>query len=84
MRMREKLVLYADIAELIRDHRLAIGMNQEELGKAVSLSRASIANIELGRQTPSLHLLVDMSRAFDVSLTDLLPAEHRGTNNGES
>lgn len=38
-----------------------------------ALTRTSIINIEKGRQQILLHTLVDISRALQVSISDLLP-----------
>ncbi|MGZ5118771.1 MAG: helix-turn-helix transcriptional regulator [Burkholderiales bacterium] len=48
-------------------------MTQEELARAVSLSRTSIINIEKGRQQVLVHTLASISRALGVSPDKLLP-----------
>lgn len=48
-------------------------MTQDELAKAVSLSRTSIINIEKGRQQVLVHTLASISRALSVSPDKLLP-----------
>lgn len=53
-------------------------MSQEELAEKLDLSRASIVNIEKGRQHASLHLLIDLGRIFNVSLLDFLTEEFSG------
>lgn len=50
------------------------GLTQRELGKAVGVSRTTIANIEAGRQNVSLELLYRFVVALDVQLSDLLPS----------
>lgn len=39
------------------------GMSQSDLGDAVGLSRASVANIEAGRQRMLAHTLVELAAA---------------------
>lgn len=46
---------------------------QEELAKAVSLTRTSITNIEKGRQKILIHTLWDLAEQLDVHPSKLLP-----------
>lgn len=48
-------------------------LTQEALATKASLTRTSIINIEKGRQQILLHTLVDISRALQVSVSDLIP-----------
>jgi transcriptional regulator with XRE-family HTH domain len=48
-------------------------LTQEALAVKAALTRTSIVNIEKGRQQILLHTLLDISRALEVSLTDLIP-----------
>ncbi len=48
-------------------------MTQDDLARAVSLSRTSIINIEKGRQQVLVHTLVSISRALGVLPDKLLP-----------
>lgn len=50
-------------------------MTQAELGLPLDLTRASVANIEAGRQHCSLHAAVILARHLDVPLEDLLPGQ---------
>ena len=47
-------------------------MTQEQLGAKIGLSRASVVNIEHGRQQVLLHHVVAMSAATETALLDLL------------
>lgn len=49
------------------------GLTQEELAKKTTLSRASIANIEAGRQKLGLEHIYDLANALKASITDFLP-----------
>lgn len=49
----------------IKDRRKSLGLTQATLAKVVGKSRASIANIEAGRQDVSWHLLVKFMYALD-------------------
>jgi transcriptional regulator with XRE-family HTH domain len=65
--------IYAALGELVREHREGQGMSQGALGKRIGLSRASIANIERGRQRIPLHHLYRMADALGVKAHTLLP-----------
>jgi transcriptional regulator with XRE-family HTH domain len=45
------------------------------LAPAVGLSRASVANVEKGRQAVALHVLVKFSEALGVLVGDLIPSD---------
>lgn len=56
--------------------RKEAGLTQEQLSDRVGLSRASIANIEAGRQRIGLHLALELSVAVEAqSVADLLPTD---------
>lgn len=63
----------------VRRHRLAVGLSQEGLGRSVALSRASIANMERGTQTPPLYRFVLMAEALGCTVQDLIPGPARDT-----
>lgn len=63
---------YIALGRRIADVRQA-RMTQDELAKAVSLSRTSIINIEKGRQQVLVHTLASISRVLGVSPDKLLP-----------
>jgi transcriptional regulator with XRE-family HTH domain len=59
----------------IRNARMAAKLKQEAFASYLELSRASVVNIEKGRQRPSLHLLCDISRVLNIELSDLVPKQ---------
>ena len=65
--------LYARFGQLVRLHRERLALNQGEIGRAIGLSRASIANIETGRQRIPLHHLYSLARVLKVDVHALLP-----------
>jgi transcriptional regulator with XRE-family HTH domain len=69
----DESALYSRLGQLVRQHRERLGANQADIGKAVGLSRASIANIETGRQRIPLHHLYTLARALKVDAYTLLP-----------
>ena len=64
---------YEGLGRRINDTRKQRGLTQEELAERVGLTRTSITNIEKGRQKVLSHLLVELSDALNVPLSDLLP-----------
>ena len=72
MQKQEQEYLYTLIGNQIKKLRKKSRFSQEQLAKKLDLSRASIVNIEKGRQHPSLHLLIDLSRILNVSISSLV------------
>jgi transcriptional regulator with XRE-family HTH domain len=56
----------------VRMRRLRKGLTQDQLAATVGLSRASIANIEQGRQQVLLHHAWAIARALDAETIDQL------------
>ena len=67
---------YADLGRRIQQLRNSKKMTQAELGELLSprMTRASVANIESGKQRVLVHTLIDLVHALGCSLTDLLPS----------
>ena len=69
--------VYRHIGALIRSRRKKFKprLTQEKLANRIGISRASLANIEIGRQTVPVHQLYAFAEALDLSPSDfLLPA----------
>lgn len=64
--------LYISIGCRLRDERLVAGWTQSEVAGWVGLSRASIANVETGRQRLMLHQLVTYADVMSVPLGELM------------
>lgn len=56
----------------IRELRDARGMNQETLAGLAKLGRISLSRIENGKAEPGLRTLVNLARALDVTVSELL------------
>ena len=67
--------LYRAIGQQIRERRQAKPLNQEQLAYFVGLTRSSIAQIEAGKQAPSIFLLYELCEALKISITEVLPKE---------
>ncbi len=73
MTEQEKRTLYSSIGLKIKEIRQVKGMSQEIFANLLNLTRASIANIEQGRQRVTIHLIYDICKITEVNITDLLP-----------
>ena len=65
--------VYWQIGRRIREAREARGTTQDVLASRAQLTRASVSNIEAGRQRVTVHALLDMAAALDVDPASLLP-----------
>jgi transcriptional regulator with XRE-family HTH domain len=65
--------IYSRLGRLVRQHRERLSISQDVLAAAIGLSRASVANIEAGRQHIPLHHLFRLARALKVDPETLLP-----------
>ncbi len=68
--------IYRHIGEVIRTRRQALRprLTQEALAQRVGMSRASLANIETGRQNVLVHQLYALAEALGLQPGDFLPA----------
>src|ERR687885_334635 len=67
--------VYTLVGEKIADIRQEKKMSQLDLAAIVGMSRASIVNIEKGRQHVSLHLLWQLADALGTDIIDFLPTK---------
>jgi transcriptional regulator with XRE-family HTH domain len=65
--------LYGRLGALIKSRRKQLSLTQEELARRLGISRASLANVEIGRQRMLVHHLYGFAAALDLRPTDLLP-----------
>ncbi len=70
---------YKVLGQRIQDLRLRRGMSQQQLGLLLlpRTTRASIGNIESGKQRVLSHTLVQIARVLDIGVDKLLPDEQR-------
>lgn len=61
------------IGELIRLRREGAGLTQADVARAVGLTRASISNIEAGRQRFNVEMLYKLAAALGCKPYDLMP-----------
>jgi transcriptional regulator with XRE-family HTH domain len=67
-------LLYIEIGKKIRQFREQRNLTQEELGKTISVSRASIANYENSNQAIYISDLYKIADAFGIDVGDILPS----------
>lgn len=66
-------LLYKRLGSTIKERRKQLGLTQEQLCRQLEISRASLANIETGRQRLLVHQLYRVARNLGMMVTDLLP-----------
>lgn len=71
-RLEENRDFYAAVGQRIAKTRVG-RLTQEALANRTGLTRTSIINIEKGRQQILLHTLIDISRALQIPVADLIP-----------
>ena len=66
---------YEILGRRIKSQRTKQRLTQEQLGSRLTpaMTRASIANIETGKQRVLAHTLIELAEALDVRLLDLVP-----------
>ena len=55
----------------LKDYRSKKGINQQELGSMVGVSRQTISLIERGDYNPSITLCLKIAKLFEVSVEDI-------------
>ena len=55
-------------ATRLKEARIARKLSQEELGKAIGMSKPAISDIERGRRTTTIEKLVELADVLEVSL----------------
>lgn len=66
---------YLVIGERVAIRRKALKMKQEDLAKAIGLTRTSIVNLEAGRQRIPIHTFYSIAEALKTNVHDLLPKD---------
>lgn len=64
----------------VEELRKCIGLNQEDLAKALKVSRQTISSIETGKYNPSLELAFAISNYFDKPIEEIFIYERRRGN----
>lgn len=81
----QNTIIYQAFGRAVATRRNMLKLTQAALASRVGISRASIANIEGGRQTVQLHHVYALASALQVTkIADLLPAPPRPTSEADS
>jgi len=67
--------IYKQIGRAIRARRRVLDRPQEVLARDVGMSRATLANIETGRQRIQIHQVYAFAKALNLRVGDLLPEQ---------
>ncbi len=59
----------------LKEYRAKIGVNQQEMGKLVGVSRQTISQIERGDYSPSVTLVLKIAKVFGVHVEDIFSYE---------
>ncbi|WP_108493199.1 helix-turn-helix transcriptional regulator [Promicromonospora sp. AC04] len=65
---------YLDLGQRVRAGRARTKMSQADLATRLGLTRASIANLEAGRQHPAAHQAAMIAEVLEIPIQDLLAA----------
>lgn len=60
--------IYIALGAVMRRRRKELGLTQEQLAGALGLVRASVANIETGRQRVLLHTFIEITEQLGLTL----------------
>lgn len=73
----DETALYELIGRKIREKRIAkeSGLSQDKLAELLNMSRASIVNIEAGRQRPPVHILWKIAEFLNTKISEVMPTE---------
>lgn len=76
--------IYRILGLAVAKRRHELGLTQADVAGRIDLTRASLANIETGRQKVLLHQLYRLANALEIeSITDLVPESFWFAENSE-
>ena len=58
-------------ATYIKNLRVEKGMTQQELADLVNIRRETIVQLENGKYNPTLSLVVDIARVFEIAIEEI-------------
>jgi transcriptional regulator with XRE-family HTH domain len=74
----ERQEIYADFGRLVAERRKRQKLTQEAFAVALGMSRASVANIERGKQPVQLHLIYKIASILNADVSEFIPAATPG------
>ena len=82
MKAKSKSEIDEYIGARIREGRVALGLSQEQLARALGVSFQQIQNYEKGANGVSAVRLFDICKILNVSLASMFPQEHSKDSRG--
>jgi len=73
MNQIERKLFYTLIGGKIKSARNKANLNQSELAEEAGISRLTLANIESGKQKPSIHIIWDIGESLGLNPQNLIP-----------
>ena len=70
------------LSNRLKEYRARLGVNQQEMGALVGVSRQTISQIERGDYSPSVTLALKIARVCSVSVEDIFIYQE-DTDHGE-
>jgi len=67
-----------DLSNMVRKYRRWHELSQGELAEKVGVSRQTIANIERGNYSPSVHLALSICRVLGHTVEEIFGEEQEG------
>ena len=67
----------------LKEYRARLGVNQQEMGQLVGVSRQTISQIERGDYSPSVTLALKLAKLCQVSVEDIFSYEEDTRNEAE-
>ena len=64
----------------LKEQRAKLGVNQQQMGALVGVSRQTISQIERGDYSPSVTLALKIARVCGVKVEDIFEYEEDGIN----
>lgn len=64
----------------LKEYRAKIGVNQQEMGRLVGVSRQTISQIERGDYSPSVTLALKIAKVFCVKVEDIFEYSEEDNN----
>lgn len=76
--------IYKHIGSTLKNRRKALKMTQEILASKLFMSRASLANIETGRQNVLVHQIYSFAKILELDVKDFLVRPESTTTSDKS
>ena len=64
----------------LKEYRAKLGVNQQDMGKLVGVSRQTISQIERGDYSPSVMLALKIAKVCNVTVEDIFEYEEDVTD----